>query len=153
VEREDTSPVKGNVVRDVLADKYKLSCMTDHILKIHPLVFEDVRLPRFGFFLDVAAAIASVPEETAVWFWHFSICVGASRQERSSVIERHAGMLLAALPSQPDTWSEELQRRLPGQSSEELLRDWRASLDLILRVAREKKVCSWHAGETNNRQT
>ena len=110
-------------------------------------MFEGERLPRFGFFLDVAAAIAPVPDETAVWFWRFSICVGAPRQDISSAIEHHATTLLAALPAQPDTWREELHRRFPGHSSEEIFRDWRVSLDMILRIARERKICTWHADE------
>jgi hypothetical protein len=114
-------------------------------LKFYRLAFQGADLPPFGCFLDVAAAIAAVPEETALWFWRFSICVGAGRQDTSSTILRHTHALRAAFPSHADLWADELNRRFPGHSPEVILREWLTSLDMISRAAGEWDACSWEA--------
>lgn len=102
--------------------------MSSQTPAIHTIVFEDIRLPRFASFLDVAASLSPVGEETSVWFWHFTLCAGSKREDKSNRILRHCKALLAALPTSPSKLTSDLELKFPGVKPEVIMTEWRASL-------------------------
>jgi hypothetical protein len=105
---------------------------------IHPLYFEGVRLPDFGAFLDIAATVTPVSEETHMWFWRFAICIGSPRKERSKVIASAASGL-----------APELLSKFPGYHPEQVITDWVKSLRMIIEMSQSRKTCQWQMEETH----
>jgi hypothetical protein len=84
-----------------------------------------------------------VGEETAKWFWHFSICYGAQRQEGSSKVLSHAHRLHQAVAASGDNLVNELKRRFPDYEPSETVSQWRESLMLMIQIAKTREVCRW----------
>jgi hypothetical protein len=114
---------------------------------IHPLYFEGIRLPDFAAFLDIAATMAPVSEETSMWFWRFPICIGAGRKERAKIVQAHSKELIEALASVAGGLSSEIAAKFPGYASERVVSDWFTSLKTITEIAQSRKVCQWHMEE------
>lgn len=115
----------------------------------YPFIFEGAKLPPFAAFLDVAASMVPVSEETAMWFWKFSICIGAPREERSKIIQGHATELLAGLSMiSPGVLAPELAYKFPGITAEQIFKDWVSALESLIELAGNRKICRWHMEET-----
>jgi hypothetical protein len=114
---------------------------------IHPLYFEGIRLPDFAAFLDIAATMAPVSEETAMWFWRFPICIGSGRKELAKIVQSHSKELLEALASAAGGLSSELSAKFPGYPPERVISDWFTSLKTIIEITQSRKYCQWHMEE------
>jgi hypothetical protein len=115
----------------------------------YPLYFEGTRLPDFGAFLDIAASMTPVSEETSMWFWRFTMCIGAPRKERSKVVSSHAKELLAALGSAANGLAPELARKFPSHQPEQVISDWVKSLRTIIEASEVRKWCQWQMEENH----
>ncbi|MDB6019970.1 MAG: hypothetical protein JWR19_4459 [Pedosphaera sp.] len=104
-------------------------------------------MPDFGVFLETAAVLTPVSDETAQWFWRFGICVNSPRQDKSETVRRHVGELLAALNKAGDSLNVDLYRKFPGYDPEQIKRDWTQTLESILAVSQTRKHCRWHMEE------
>ncbi|MBA4149834.1 MAG: hypothetical protein H0X66_17100 [Verrucomicrobia bacterium] len=115
---------------------------------MHVIKFEGVRLPTFASFLDVAAAIVDVPEDTAKWFWRFTICAGRRADSPSGEVRRHSQALLAALPTSDGSIADMLRERFPDYEPAHILGEWRSSLQQIIELASEREICHWYGDDS-----
>lgn len=112
-----------------------------------PIFFEGVELHGVMIAVDHLGLYDNLPEmseETSIWLWRFTICVGVIREDSSAsvvnavsetleLIQRFRGRLLKTLPD-----------HYPG-FQEEVLEAWRQSLEQILCLAEERAHCKWQS--------
>jgi hypothetical protein len=120
--------------------------------QMHVIEFEDVRLPTFASFLEIASKILGLPDETDEWFWRFTICAGRQREAEASVVTHHARALLDALPSSVAPIADELRQRFPDCEPAQILDEWRSSLRQIISIAGERSICHWYGDDSRSRR-
>jgi hypothetical protein len=112
------------------------------------LFFNDVLLPRWAHSLDVLAMLVlpDTPEDTADWFFRFTICTGRVRRSPVYAVRRHCTRLLRQLTKR----RSEVLTRIPSSttirvSPSLVYRDWLESLRQMLALTKGRKSCSWYA--------
>ena len=110
------------------------------------ITFGGRRLPSHAAVIDVAAAcLGGVDEETAKWFWHFTICVGVRCSARSADVARHVALLREALRRRPDGFGSEVARRLPTADPACVVAEWEHALAIMERETGDSETCTWYA--------
>ncbi len=112
------------------------------------VLFQGRQLPPFAITLDVAAnneALEGLDEETATWFWRFTICVGTTRREKSDIVLRHVNVLSTKLRAEGESLVPEIAKRFPNSDARRILRDWTECLRIICEEAKKTDECEWSA--------
>jgi hypothetical protein len=126
--------------------------MTTQTPKMHVIEFESIRLPAFASFLEIASKILGLPDETDEWFWRFTICAGRRREAEASVVTYHARALLDALPSSVAPIADELRQRFPDCEPDQILDEWRSSLQQIISLAVGRSICHWYGDDSQSKR-
>lgn len=111
------------------------------------IIFNGVDLPKFSFFLDVAASKkfnSYVTEDVSIWFWKFSICIGVELKSLSKEVEFYSTNLIESLRKMDyEILMKKIEHRFPGVSSHLVLNDWLSGLDIMLYQASKTSYCKW----------
>jgi hypothetical protein len=110
--------------------------------------FQGRQLPPFAITLDVAAnngVFEDLCDETARWFWHFAICVGAVRRDKAVSVQTHAMTLARTIANDGHKLLPEIRKRFPDAEADVILSDWVESLRIIYEEAEGLDECEWWA--------
>src|SRR5947208_5346291 len=122
--------------------------MRPQSIQIFKIVFEQNRLPAYAYFLDAAAYMFTLPDETFQWFWRFCDPSPNSKQDSSENVLLHSGLLLKRvepmLGSRDGDWC--IVRRYRNVDPELVKRHWTHSLRLMIELAQRTQVCHWVVG-------
>lgn len=111
-------------------------------VSIAAVEFEGHVLPGFTLLIDVAAN-ELVEDPVAVWFFRFTVCVGASRTEDSATIILNCETLLHAIEREKQRLFALVQSRLAEYEAEQVIRDWVEALTTIIALASTRPQCTW----------
>lgn len=113
-----------------------------------PIIFEGFTLPDTIIAIDHLGMYDNLPEmseETSVWLWRFTICVGMPRSERSEIILRHTSETRDLI----NRFRERLLRTVPAQYqgtfTEAILDSWVVALQTIMNIAADRVECTWES--------
>jgi hypothetical protein len=120
--------------------------------------FEGRELPPWASTLDVAALpqfigqdaanrVVSGHENTRLFWWRFSICVGRLRKARSSDVIDEGIFLGDQLQREKANSIRQLGIVLPDERAEVIYADWIEGLEIIRQMAlKAGKECRWYGG-------
>lgn len=124
------------------------SASQDHSNWQRPIIFEGNQLPGASISLDRFASTEFLPgiaEETALWFWRFTICVGRLRSAPSEEICSHVDRVIDLSLQRDDKLRTFAADHVDKCFDRSVLDDWLASLGTIRRIAGGCDDCSWIA--------
>ena len=97
--------------------------------------------------IDVAAKLDStraIGEETARWFWRFTICTGCVCRDQQTTVQRHAVALLDVLKQQHKAVTKEILLKGVSSDPERLLQEWSKTLEVLSRQPQmTRKYVEW----------
>jgi hypothetical protein len=89
--------------------------------------------------------LPEMSEETSVWLWRFTTCVGMPRCDRSEIVLRHASETLDLMAH----FRERLLRTVPaqyqGSFTEKVVDSWAMALRTTMDIAADRVQCTWEA--------
>lgn len=115
------------------------------------IIFNGILLPESAYFIDVCSdkVLKNTSKDIALWFWHFTICLGRTREEKSEKVIRYADYLLNRILSA----KEKVKRKTDflysnyhsRQKSEKIVNEWIQALNIIRLSAEKCTLCKWYA--------
>jgi hypothetical protein len=120
--------------------------MDTHDLKQSPdenlrtIWFEGEMLPKWAQWLDAAARLCPVSEETCGWFSRFTNNPGT---DDARTVMAEAKILERALRENQQTILHRMRRTHDDQQAERIFGAWLYALETMVQVAASRKTCHW----------
>jgi hypothetical protein len=113
------------------------------------ILFNNRILSPYADFIDVAMVnrLVEVPERIEVWWWRFTICKGARKQEHAATVRDHVKAMQRLLDEHSGTLTPLLQECIasidPPITVPQLLNHWKRTLACMFDAAVRCDVCEW----------
>lgn len=112
------------------------------------IIFEGVALPDTVISIDHLGMYDNLPEmseETSLWLWRFTICVGMPRSDRSEIVLRHVSETLDLITRFRSRLLLTVPAQYQGLFTEDVLDSWAMALRTMLDIAAGQTQCTWEA--------
>lgn len=114
------------------------------------IVFNNIELPRESVFIDICASsriIKDISEEMSLWFWQFTICVGLTKTENSSIVIKYATELNKLIIKNRERILKKLIMLYGSENADSIINSWQRTLNIMIETAEQSETCTWSGQE------